>query len=420
MLDEGKLHLLGHATGISSLPHPEQKQLPLIETVEPVEGKFTAIVKGYYDQKSKENENNEKMLNGVSDIKQIQAQNVKLIEGVKSSFGEDAKAIEAKLKATYSGLTKQNISRGAVMDSPAVDDTGLPRQRGEVLSQVEMNEHQETEERELLDIEQELNRMRQRRQKGMKDERVQLHEFLEPENEIPPRLRGRGRGSRRGLLSSGRMIQKMQDNEHEISKRSDITGAQIELEETSESPNIIKNVQSECNEGLPKKHVDADALGLQGTGRVQINETFKGGRTKFSDEHLKTNPYAFKIVGTDKNQASADMETHKTVRSSHLKNQPLDPDSYADKQSVVKYRVDAEQEKFFQKLQYESTGNDVEVYMYEEGKGYSYPFGKKRNIPKDLDNVPKVEKIDKEMKVYRENDAVYDEDGEFLFRSPRR
>ena len=78
--------------------------------------------------------------------------------------------------------------------------------------------------------------------------------------------------------------------------------------------------------------------------------------------------------------------------------------------------ISPEMDSFYKSLQYEDLDDEnCEVYMFEEGKGYSFPYGRKKDMPEDLAISHETKQSDG---MYVKGKDHFDDDGEFLFRTP--
>lgn len=62
---------------------------------------------------------------------------------------------------------------------------------------------------------------------------------------------------------------------------------------------------------------------------------------------------------------------------------------------------------------------DEEIYMYDEKKGYQYPYGRRADVPVKNVDIQKCSQVSlgkSGLAVYKKGNDFYDEDGEFLFR----
>ena len=95
-----------------------------------------------------------------------------------------------------------------------------------------------------------------------------------------------------------------------------------------------------------------------------------------------------------------------------------------NRKPVKKYNIDKEKAEVLNRIRYEFSSTkggldepgDEEVYIYTEEGGYQYPFG--RTDRQLRIKVPKQSQEGSQSRVYQKDKAVYDEDGELLYRIP--
>ncbi|XP_064621007.1 uncharacterized protein LOC135483880 [Lineus longissimus] len=399
LIAEGKLRLLGNAAGNASLPMPEKKLLgpgKALEHQERKVGRFEAIVKDYVEQKNKAD--NENLLN--SGVK----------EDVVSDIFSQTDEIKKLIQTFVPVETKKSIVSHVSMFRYLQDRTSSDQERKPDV-RIEKS-HEKKLRRKVHDF----------RHAVSKEERSDL------QNNRP----------------SDRLGENITDNypaqevfEVVPDRQPDSSKPRLEEAPKRTAPRTDEEFQMENSKGFDYHTVGDEFLsevgpvvGSDDTHAAGSKERARGGRslrrsrgrgaTRVRLEDLKSDYLPkYQMEGTKKlgvppsndqgneisDISSDDLEELKQTKTGQFTKHA--GESFQGSGSTIKSQI-----------QYENHGklNDMkEAYLYSDETGYQHPYGK---VDDALGSVQISENVKKPGRIFKKGNVYYDEDGEFLYRTP--
>lgn len=392
--------LLKSAAGNPSLPMPYLNQLLLPsgrerrETAET--GTFLNIVKDYCDKRQ--------VTKDTGALKQVKSR-----ESYQLSALEDHLALNRKL---IEGVSEN------IPEYPA-------RDKKPVKGMVEQSPNHFNQNRKPIKgmVEQSLNHLSgNRKQVNGIDEPSQNH-FSQSRNPI----KGMGEHSPNRLNRNRKLPKVMAEQlpKHYEGKHTDLYKT-LENEKHSYNVHLSKSVTQSINtEMRPKQLIDSDFevslpdneedknMNLvsvtsqrqsRSLRRRSVNVNVADEETNDVDDELTDDGG---LQGTKKLGVSKDA-LKKMEENSHL---ALEVDK-----SGSRHAVDKRFKEALKSMKDEDIEDGTETYMFDEDKGYQHPFGQKKDLPEKRIKIPR-NKLKSGAEFKKGND-FYDEDGEFLYRTP--
>jgi hypothetical protein len=392
LVSKGKMRLLGNAAGNVGLPMPDKKLLGAGEEEKPEVrkvGKFEAIVKDYIEQKK--NPETKNVLNPG--------------EKVESDIVGQTEAIKKLLQSFLpSDKRKHIVSHGSMFRYLQEKPSNRPEKQLD--TDIE-KPHQKKPRGKVHEFKHEIGTEAGRAHLQNNNERSHVvHEVCEMG------------------MDKSESSETWLDNREEIPKRTfrrqARTFEEFQMENSEEFTSVGENFVADDS----FVNIDSDAVVTKERkrgGRTLQRIRGRGTRVRLSDinsdEILK-----YQMEGTKKlgGQTLTNQNGEITSLNSEIHGEELEKlkEAKTVQDQVAKGSFHQPNTSVRSRLDYERRNrqlNEPEPYLYSDETGYQHPYGKVDNA---LNSVDISEKMKKPGRIFKKGNVYYDENGEFLYRTP--